>query len=80
MRRMAHQAAKMMLHIISIQGGVCDCSCSDKCPIGKSGMEARCTETELSCRRDVVLIRGRRVGNEYKLELTFWYGLFGLRG
>lgn len=26
---------------------LCDCSCSDLCPLGKTGMEPRCTFTEL---------------------------------
>lgn len=39
------------IHPTSIRRGVaaylCNCSCADKCPLGKAGSETRCTLAEL---------------------------------
>jgi hypothetical protein len=34
--------------------GLCECSCGDPCPLGKSGMETRCTRAELEKAGNVV--------------------------
>lgn len=37
------------------KGGLCRCSCGNPCPLGKTGMETRCTPSELIGRSDVTV-------------------------